>query len=175
MKVFYFLLCVLCFTCNDLTGQNTAPALPQRTATIRAVQQLNFGDMTIVSGSSGGTVTVDSEGTRTATGRVILLNMGSTAQQAIFEFRLCPGRMVTVTYPTQIIMNGSNGGTLNLHVKPLRIGSVSIGAGSGTFTSNKGCDDIHLIHVGGTIDVGSTAANPSGSYTGTFQITFNQQ
>lgn len=168
-------MCVLISYSLMLTGQNQAPDLPLRSATLSAVQELNFGDLTIKSGSSGGTVSVDYNGTRSATGDIVLLNMGNIAQQAIFEYKLCPGRTVSVTYPTTIIMTGVNGGTLTLHVGPIRIGSTIINFGSGIFTSNKGCDDLHLIYAGGTIDVNSISANPSGSYTGSFQLTFNQQ
>ncbi|WP_423127263.1 DUF4402 domain-containing protein [Gaoshiqia sp. Z1-71] len=175
MRFIYCLLACFCCISIRLAGQNTAPGLPQRTATVRAVQELNLGDLTVVRGSSGGTVTVDYDGTRTATGDVVLLNMGTTAQQAIFEFKLCPGRTVILTYPTEVTMTGVSGGTLQLHIGPIRIGTVVIDGGSGLFTSNKGCDDIHLIYAGGAIEVGSVATNPPGSYSGSFQITFHQQ
>lgn len=172
---FCTLLCAICFCTTKPTAQNNAPDLPLRTATISAVQELSFGDLTIWTGSSGGTATVDYNGTRTATGNVVLLDMGTTAKQAIFEFKLCPGRTVTINYATRTIMTGNNGGTLPLHIGSIRIGSTTIDSGSGIFTSNSGCDDLHLIYVGGTIDVGSVFSSPPGAYTGSFQITFNQQ
>jgi hypothetical protein len=162
------LICLLLLLNFNLVAQ-TVPGLPRRTATVSATQAFNFGDITIISGSSGGTVTVDYSGTRTATGSVVLLNSGA-AHQAIFEYKLCPGRSVTITYSPTVTLNGSLGGSLLLHVGPTNLGI------SGTsFISNKGCDENHLISVGGTIDVGSISSNPPGLYTGTFDLTFIQQ
>lgn len=164
-----FTFILFCVAIVPLFAQS-GPDLPQRTATVQATQALNFGDMTILSGSSGGTVSVDQNGIRSSTGSVIMLNMGNAVQPAIFEVKICPGRMINVTFPTTAVLTGSNGGSMLLHLGPTNIG----GSGS-TFISNKGCDDIHLIRVGGTLDVGSIGSNPAGLYTGTFSLTFIQQ
>lgn len=161
-------ICTL-FTALSMLAQ-TGPDLPQRTLTVRSTQALNFGDMTIVNGSSGGTVTVDANGARSATGSVLLLQLGNPVQPSIFEVNICPGRMVNLTYPSTITLTGNNGGTMLLHIGPTNIG----GSGS-TFISNKGCDDTHLIRVGGVLDVGSMASNPAGVYSGVFNLTFVQQ
>ncbi len=146
------------------------PGLPQRSATVNVTQMLNFGALTIEAGSSGGTATVDYNGDRTKSGSVILLSMGPTAQQAIYEFKLCPGRMVTLTYPSTVTITGNNGGSLLLH-----LGNTSLGPSGTVFYSNQGCDDIQHISQGGTIDVGSMSSNPAGTYTGSFAVTFVQQ
>ncbi|MFZ4582687.1 MAG: DUF4402 domain-containing protein [Paludibacter sp.] len=162
----FLLLCASIVTVYAQTG----PDLPQRTAVVRATQKLNFGDMTILAGSSGGTITVDYNGLRTHTGSVILLNIGNPVQQAIFEVKICPGRLVNVTFPSTITLTGSNGGSMLLHLGP-----TSIGASGSSFISNKGCDDLHFVSVGGTLDVGAIGANPAGLYSGTFSLTFVQQ
>jgi len=148
----------------------SGPNLPQRTALVSATQALHFGDLTVLSNSSGGTVSVDYNGIRSATGSVVLLNMGNAAQQGIFELKICPGRLINITYNNTITLTGSNGGSLLLHVGP-----ANIGASGATFLSNKGCDDTHYITVGGTLDVSSVSSNPAGLYTGTFSLTFVQQ
>ncbi len=148
----------------------SGPELPQRIATVRATQTLSFGDLTVLTGSSGGTVIVDYNGSRSYTGSLLMLNLGHTAQPAIFEVKICPGRMVNVTFPATTVLAGSNGGSITLNLGP-----TSIGGSGSTFISNKGCDDIHLIRVGGSINVGSTLINPPGIYTGTFSLTFVQQ
>ena len=160
---------LLCISIVPLFAQ-LGPDLPQRTATVKATQALNIGDITILSGSSGGTVSVDHNGIRSSTGSVIMLNMGNMVQPAIFEVKICPGRMINVTFPTTTTLYGNNGGSMVLH-----IGHTSIGGSGSTFISNKGCDDIHLIRVGGTLDVGSIGSNPAGLYSGTFTLTFVQQ
>lgn len=154
---------------KPIKAQNP-PSLPDKTGTLSLTQTLHFGDFTLKTPSSSGSVMVDYNGTRTASGDVILLNMGNTAQQAIFEFKLCPGRTVTINYSGTTTLTGSNGGSILLHIGP-----TNIGTSGSTFTSNKGCDDTHLIYVGGTIDVNAISSNPAGLYTGTFSVTFNQE
>ena len=146
------------------------PDLPQRTGSVAATQMLHFGDLTLTASSIGGSVTVNPDGTRMAFGDIILLNIGNVAQQAIFEYKLCPGRRVTLSYPPTVTLNGQNGGSLLLHVGP-----TNIGVSGSIFTSNMGCDDTHYIHVGGTIDIGPLVANPPGLYTGSFNIVFIQE
>jgi hypothetical protein len=165
----YFIILIFVTAFNQIVAQS-GPDLPQRNAVVRATQVLNFGDMTILSGSSGGTVTVDFNGVRTSTGSVILLNLGNPVQQAIFEVKICPGRMVNVTFPSTTVLSGNNGGTMLLHLGP-----TSIGGSGSSFISNKGCDDLHFVRVGGTIDVGAMGTNPAGLYSGTFNLTFVQQ
>jgi len=169
-RFWLFIYILFSLTIVPILAQSSVPDLPQRTATVRATQALNFGDMTILSGSSGGTVTVDQNGSRSQTGSVILLNLGNQVQPAIFEVKICPGRMINVTFPTTTILTGSNGGSMVLNLGPTNIG----GSGS-SFVSNKGCDDIHLIQVGGTLTVGNIGTNPGGLYSGTFSLTFVQQ
>jgi len=164
-----FFICVhLLFGLEVVMGQNP-PGLPDRTGTLRVTQMLHFGDITLKSPSSSGTVTVRPDGTRTSTGDVVLLNMGNMAKQAIIEFKLCPGRTVIITYPSSVDLK-SNGHRITLYIRP-----TNLGDSGAQFTSNKGCDDTHLIYVGGTIDIGSMSMNPAELYTGSFDLTFNQQ
>lgn len=146
------------------------PSLPKRLFTANPVQNLSFGDLSILPGSSGGTVTVDYSGNRSSTGSVVLLNLGGVSQQAIYEFKLCPGRLVTITYPPSVKLTGSNGGSMTL-----RLGPTNLGSSGSSFHTNAGCDNIQRISQGGELEVGSIGANPKGLYTGTISITFNQQ
>ena len=164
-----FTFILICIAVVPVFAQS-GPDLPQRTVTVQATQALNFGDMTILSGSSGGTVSVDYNGSRSFTGSVVMLNMGNPVQPAIFEVKICPGRMINVTFPATTVLNGSNGGSMVLNLGP-----TSIGGSGSTFISNKGCDDIHLIRVGGTLNVANMGTNPAGLYTGSFSLTFVQQ
>ena len=165
-----FFICVhLALGLETVMGQSP-PALPDRKGTLRVTQTLHFGDITLKSPSSSGSVTVDPAGNRFSTGDVVLLNMGNTAKPAIFEFKLCPGRTVTITYPPTVQLKASNGDEIKLHIGPTNLGSSGA-----IFISNKGCDDIHLINVGGTIDIRSISSNAAGLYTGSFDLIFNQQ
>ena len=161
-------------------GQN-APDLPSRTGTVLyPVVNLSFGDFTVSTGSSGGTVTVTTTGTRTPGGDVFLLSMGTPVQAAMFEFKLCPGRTITIRYPTTFQINGTGGSGGYINVENLTFsidGETITDSGSGfiRFTSHKGCKDIHRVFMGGRLGVGSILANPSGPYHNDIVLTVEQQ
>lgn len=156
---------------SEIVIGQIVPDLPQRSTTVLATQMLHFGDFTLTSNTAGGgTVTVDYMGNRTAGGNVVLLNLGNSAQQASFELKLCPGRRITINYNTNVTLNGSNGGSMSLI-----LGSTNFGGSGSTFTSNKGCNDIHQITIGGELSVSSMSSNPAGEYTGSFNVIFNQE
>jgi hypothetical protein len=147
------------------------PGLPSRTVTVHSTQAINFGSFCLVNnGSSGGTVTVDWMGNRTATGQVMLLNSGPAPQAAIFEINLCQGRLVVINYPVSTILSGNNGGSVKLNIGP-----TEKGLSGSAFQVNSDCSFITQLRVGGTLIIGSNTANPGGDYSGNFSITFNQQ
>lgn len=146
------------------------PDMPSRSIVVNSTQNLSFGVLTILSGSTGGTVTVDYNGMRTASGSVVLLNSSPQAQQGIYEVKICPGRLVNISYPNSVVLTGNNGGSLTMNLGP-----TDKGPSGSSFISNKGCNDVHYVNVGGVLTVGSMAANPPGDYSGTFEITFIQQ
>jgi hypothetical protein len=147
------------------------PVLPARTFTVSATQGLHFGTFCLQNiGSSGGTVTVDYDGSRTSTGEVMLLSAAPESREAIYEINLCQGRSVIMTYPATAILAGNNGGYMTLNIGPTEKGPSGT-----TFEGNTNCGFITQIHIGGTLVIGSNAANPGGTYTGSFNIIFNQQ
>jgi hypothetical protein len=90
----------------------TPPVMPPKTIqVIQPTVSLSFGNFTAPVFSNG-KVTVTETGVRTAEGDVFL--MGGNVQPGIFEFYLLPGRLVTVTYPVQVYVDGMgpNGGRL---------------------------------------------------------------
>ena len=161
------LLFKLLITCSI----NAQPVLPPRIITVNATQELHFGTFSLQdAGSPGGTVTVDFLGSRSYTGQLVLLAEAPLSQPAIFEVNLCQGRNVVITYSPTTILTGSNGGSMTLNIGPSEKGP------SGTsFQVNTDCSFITQLRIGGTLVVGSNAANPGGTYTGSFSITFNQQ
>ncbi len=139
--------------------------------TADAAQPLNFGSFCLKnSGSSGGTITVGWDGSRTSTGDVILINNGEIASPAIFEVSLCPGRDVTITYPPIAILNGGNGGSLILNIGPTEKGE----SGS-TFRVSDAPGFLTQLRVGGTLNIGPNTSNLGGNYNVSFTIAFNQQ
>jgi hypothetical protein len=147
------------------------PDLPARTFVVNSSQGLHFGTFCLQNiGSYGGTVTVGYDGSRTSTGEVMLLSAAPEPVPAIYEISLCQGRSLIMTYPPTAILAGSNGGYLTLNIGP-----TEKGPSGATFEGYTDCTFITKIRVGGTLVVGSNAANPGGIYTGSFSIIFNQQ
>jgi hypothetical protein len=142
------------------------PALPPRSLTVTATQALHFGTFCV--GATGGEITVSWDGSRSSTGDVVLLAMSPLAQPAIFEVKLCQGRNVIITFsPTTLLTNGT-GGTLTLNIGPTEQGGNNAG-----FTTNNDCNFITPLRVGGTLVV--PGVSPVGTYSGSFDITFNQE
>lgn len=162
LKLLFFTMAF--FFCVNLSFAQ--PGLPQRTITVTPTQAINFG--TISATGSGGTVTVGWDGSRSSTGDIYLLATAPTAQPAIFEIKLCQGRNVIITYAATTILNGDNGGTLTLNIGPTEKGINGV-----SFLTNNDCNFITPLRVGGTLHVPGTVI--PGAYTGSFDITFNQE
>ncbi len=128
-------------------------------------QNLKFGAFT--QGTSGGTVVVGNDGTRSVTGTVVALNLGITYFQAIFDVQAVPGSLISITNGPDATLTGSNGGSITLH-----IGSASPGSPFNTTVSPPATT---AVSIGGTITVGNSSAAPPGAYSGTFSVTFNQE
>ncbi len=142
------------------------PTLPQRTLTVAATQSLHFGAFCIT-GSGGGTITVGYDGSRSSTGDIALLAISPIATPAIFEVKLCEGRNVIITFnPTTTLTGSSNSLSLD-------IGPTEKGATGASFLTNGNCNFINQIRVGGTLNVPGTSE--SGTYSGSFNITFNNE
>ena len=143
------------------------PELPHRSLTVTPTQAIHFGTL-CVTGGAGGTVTEGYDGTRTSTGSIALLSISPTAQPAIFEIKLCEGRNVIITFSATTTLTGSSGGTLTLDIGP-----TEKGPNGASFTTNSDCNFITPLRVGGTLHIPGTAI--PGTYTGSFDITFNQE
>jgi len=131
------------------------------TVTVSTLQNLNFGTFTY-SGSSG-TVSIDRNGVRSSTGDIILLsNIFPSA--ALYDVEAIPGTLITITNGPDIYLTGSNGGTLLLRIGDSFPFNPFIATGAHT-----------SVTIGGTLTVGTSAANRPGLYGGTFSVTFNQQ
>src|SRR5690554_5781640 len=88
--------------------QAQSPFPPPSQLQVYANQELAFGSF--FAGTSGGTVTISPNGTRSVTGTVVELAQ-SPGLPAIFDLRLVPGRVVHIVFPTsaQLIRKGGGG------------------------------------------------------------------
>jgi hypothetical protein len=132
---------------------------------VYTVQNLSFGAFS--HGNSGGTVIVSNTGTRSVTGDVIPLNLGVLFFHAIFEIDTPEGAIISILNGADATLTGSNGGSVSLH-----IGSSDPPSPFITTVTQPARTQ---VNIGGTLTVGGPVANPPGTYTGTFYITFNQE
>lgn len=131
--------------------------------TVTTAQNLSFG--AFFQGNTGGTVTISYDGSRSATGGVILANIGGfTFLPAIFEVEAPVGTIVLIQNGSDVTLSGNNGGSMTLSV-----GSSSTGSPFTTTTAKT------QVGIGATLTIGSPAANPAGTYSGSFSVTFIQQ
>lgn len=128
-------------------------------------QGLIFGAFFL--GPSGGTVTINPDGSRTVMGSIVGANLGYPFSPAIFEVEANQGTLIQVLRGPDAVLTGSNGGTLTM-----RIGELSTGD---QFITTAQPPTRNLVRVGGVLTVGSPPANPVGAYSGTFLLTFIQE
>jgi hypothetical protein len=124
-------------------------------------QGLSFG--AFYQGAGGGTVTVDPSGSRSATGDVVLLGLGYIPSAAMFEVHAHPGTVISILNGPDVSLLGTPLGSMTLH-----IGSSDP---TSPFVSNVKFNVAIPLYIGGILTVGNPAANPPGSYTGSFEIT----
>jgi hypothetical protein len=163
-----FLTAVLSLASPETSSQGIpTDSLPRDPAsiTVYTIQNMHFGAFT--QGAIGGSVILSPEGTRTATGDIVLLNMGTTFYQAIFEVDAIAGTVISMVNGPNATLTGSNGGTM----------SMSIGSSSpvSPFVNVLQPPSRTPVYIGATLIVGSPASNPPGTYSGTFYITFIQE
>ncbi|WP_035696154.1 DUF4402 domain-containing protein [Christiangramia portivictoriae] len=132
---------------------------------VNTAQFLNFGSFAVDNGV--GTVTVDSDGTRTWTGDVKLLNTGTTVSPALFDVYANPGTLVNIMHDSQFTLNGTSGQTLTLEINSYSTGK--------TFITTAASEIPNPVYVGGTLNIGPLSANGAGNYSGFFTLTFIQE
>lgn len=146
--------------------QAKAQEKPPRPVTVevRTDRPLQFGSF--IQAGSFGTVTVDSNGTRSVTGSIIQPNISSSAfpSPAMFTIYAEPGTLITIVKGADTFLTGSNGGKLKLTIGESSMISPFIVR-----------DQYTSVSIGGTLEVGSLEANPAGNYQGIFQVTFIQE
>ena len=162
--VFCLFTVVLLFSFNYLSAQ---PDIPQRTNTLRATQPIHFGSFCIT-GISGGTVTVGSDGIRSATGDILLLNIPPFAQPAIFEIKLSQSPTVCFNFESPYILLTGSSGSLGLNLGP-----TDKGPDGACFTLNPNPLIVTLLKVGGTLTI--TGSQSPGHYSGNFALKFTKQ
>lgn len=132
---------------------------------VNPAQGLIFG--AFYQGATGGTVIVFPDGSRSATGDLVLANLGMPFSPAIYEIDANPGTLISILNGPDVTLTGSNGGSIRLHIGNSRP--------TAPFITTAVPPARTQVMIGGTLTVGSPLANPSGSYNGMFSVTFIQQ
>jgi len=143
----------------------TQSSLAKQEITVTVTQVIHFGTFCLT-GKAGGTITVGFDGSRTATGNIVLLSTAPIAQPAIFEIEYKKKRDVTITFNATSILTCSDGGT----TLTLDLGPSSKGINGSSFTMDF---DVISLSIGGTLHVPGTGS--PGTYTGSYEITVNTE
>jgi hypothetical protein len=161
-----YLALVIMLACGFISGLD-AQVLPPRpiVVTINHSQPLAFGAFS--PGASGGTVRVYPNGSRAATGDVVLFSLGYPFTPAMYYVRANPGTVISIINPSPVTLNGSSGGTLLLTIS----GSLP----SSPFITSVPWQMQTTVLIGGILTVGDIVANPPGNYEGTFEVIFVQE
>lgn len=133
--------------------------------TTYTVQGFNFGDF--YQGASGGTISLSTDGVRTATGDIVLINNWQPLSQAIFEITAPTGLSISILMGTDSTLSGSKGGSMTLHLEGTDVISP--------FSPTAVAPDRTRIKVAGKLTVGSRVSSPPGIYEGSCSIIFNQE
>jgi hypothetical protein len=158
-RIIFIIPVVMMFSVSQVLKAQEPPPRPIR---INATAQgLSFG--AFYHGASGGTIVITPAGSRSATGDVVLLSLGFSFSSALFQVYAHRGTVVSILNGPDAVLTGIPSGTMILH-----IGSSNP---SSPFVSTVNFNVAIPLYIGGTLTVGNSAANPPGSYTGTFDIT----
>lgn len=156
----WYLMTAMALFLFTVSAKINAQELPPRPPTITLVNDLSFGAFYI--GASGGTVIISAAGNRTSTGDIVLIVLGYPFSAAHFNVYSNPGTIIS-------ILNGPDasltwgGYSMNLHIGSSDPVSPFVNSNPYTIPT--------LLSIGATLTVGNPAANPPGSYSGTFEIT----
>ena len=135
---------------------------PPRPIRINATAQgLSFG--AFYHGVVGGTITITPASARSSTGDVVLFGLGYPFSAALFQVHASPGTVIAILNSPDVPIFGIPSGSMNLH-----IGSSNP---TSPFVTTVPYTVAIPLYIGGILTVGNSAANPPGSYTGTFDIT----
>jgi hypothetical protein len=154
------LLTAVVIILSGISAVAYAQELPPRPPAVTLVRNLSFG--AFYTGTTGGNVSVSPSGLRTSTGTVLLLGLGIPFASAQFNINTNPGYVISILNGSDVPLTWS-GYSMNLHIGASNPISPFV-------NSNPYTVPVQLT-VGATLTVGSPAANPPGSYSGTFEIT----
>lgn len=162
-KVLIIIICwsLVYSTCNLSLLAKQKPSDIKENNYLSIIQDLSFG--AFCAGSSGGTVIIPSVGSRRSTGSIILIP-NQSGFPAILQFTTDKTNIVTITTGNIVNLTNSSGGSITLQINDFYPAS--------TFSPIIGQNN---VTIGGILTVGSQSSTPAGNYSGSFEVTFNEQ
>ncbi len=159
-------LTALCAPAQAADTNGTVTATVVRPNTLVKTDDLDFG--TLVSGTTGGTVSINAvTGARTTGG-------GTTPVDAGFQRAQFQGTggllLITVSGSTSVTLTRAGGGAAPMTATLVRAASTS-GGGIALLGSTLLPSGVQTYYIGGTLTV--PANQPDGDYSGTFTLTVN--
>lgn len=159
-------LTALCAPAHAADQNGTATATVVRPNTLVKTDDLDFG--TLVSGTTGGTVTINAvTGARTTSG-------GTTPVGAGFQRARFQGTggilLITVSGSNSVTLTRAGGGAAPMTATLVRAASTS-GGGIALLGATLLPSGVQTYYIGGTLTV--PANQPEGDYSGTFTLTVN--
>lgn len=143
-----------------------AISLPVRSQMlVYPLQNFNFGSF--FQGTDGGTVDISADGSRSASGGIVLINSGASYSQAIFEIDAAEGSILSVLNGPDITLYGSKGGSITLR--------LSNSDPASPFVTTAIPPARTVVRIGASLTIGNSSASPPGNYSGSFSITFHQE
>lgn len=146
-RKYFFLTLFAVLWAGNLQAQNPV--------SITILQDVNFGAFAV--SGSGGTITVSSEGVRSATGGVVLL--GNDYYAGLFRVEAPNGSYLNLTGGIPATLNGSSGGQMD----------VELDETYPAFPFNT-IAPFHDFQFGASLTVGTVGETPPGVYNGSFEI-----
>ncbi len=144
----------LASSAQAITVTGTVQAVIKGAITATETQQMNFG--TISSAATAGVVTMTAAGVRSSSS----LSFYNNSQAGIFNVTADPSTALTISFANGTLSSGSNNMTLSNFTHSTSTGTDTTDS-SGKLTLNVGAD----LNVG--------ASQPSGSYSGTYNVTLS--
>lgn len=163
-RMLLMVMAVLFLFCSPRLRAQELPPRPI-TVTVNMSQNLAFG--AFYHFNTGGSVIINSDGSRSSTGDVVLLNLGFSYSTGLYDIVGNPGTLVSILNGPDAILTGSSGGSMTL-----QIGNTDP---SNPFVITTLPPASTQLRIGGTLIVGNPLLNPPGNYSGTFDVTFVQE
>lgn len=124
---------------------------------------LHFGSM--FAGVSGGTCVLSASGVRTQTGTVVLVNVGTTPQNATYNVGGKENATYSISLPTSFKVNFMSN---SMTVSSIKAFPTSVGT-TESLTGTLNASGVDFFGVGGTLNIDPEQV--VGAYTGSFTVT----